>query len=312
MTRESTSPVFKGIKCIVCQNSDKSKFRIRFKKSDCEIVECLACHFHFIPPYYRRKIDYSKYKSSDVTAEIKQSNQWLKIQRNLLRFQLIQKYQKSGRIYDVGAGFGHFLLAARKLGYEVAGIEMSRANAEFAQHELGLPVKIGNFLDEPEQEFDIITLWDVLEHIDAADQVVAKAVKMLKPGGWIFIQVPQWESFFARIFQDEWWAMGLDHVNYFSKRTIRQLLENHGFEVKAIKSSIELKNILTYVILPKLHQKKKPEQSWTGAERQQEFNKLTRHPQWLLWLFVKIHNLIYKTLAFLHIDDEMIVVARKR
>ena len=312
MSPRSANPVFQGIRCIVCQNSDEKKFKIKFKKTDCEIVECLVCRFHFIPPYYRRQIDYRDYKSSDVTAEIKKSNQWLKIQRNLLRFQLIQKYQKNGKVYDVGAGFGHFLLAAKQMGYEVAGIEMSRANAEFAQTELGLPVKLGNFLDEPEHKYDVLTLWDVLEHIDAADKVVAKAAKMLKPGGWMFIQVPQWESFFAGIFQDKWWAMGLDHVNYFSKKTIRQLLENQDFEVKSIKSSIELKNIFTYVILPKLRKRRKAEQSWTGAERQQEFNKLTKRPQWLLWLFVKTHNLVYKTLAFLHIDDEMIVVAQRK
>jgi 2-polyprenyl-3-methyl-5-hydroxy-6-metoxy-1,4-benzoquinol methylase len=312
MSTQSANPAWDGIKCIVCQNADPAQFTLRFKKTDCEIVECRVCSFHFIPPFFRRQIDYTRYKTSDVTAEIKKSNPWLKVQRNLLRFELIQKYQPTGRILDVGAGFGHFLLAARQLGYVGAGIEMSRANVEFARNELGLQVKLGNFLDEPAQEYDILTLWDVLEHIDAADQVLEKATEMLKPGGFIFIQVPQWQSFFARIFKDKWWAMGLDHVNYFSKKTIRQLLENYGFEVKTIQSSIELKNIFTYVILPKLRRGKKAVTSWTSAERQQEFNRLTKRPQWLLWIFVKAHNLIYKMLACLHVDDEMIVVAQRK
>lgn len=311
MPTQPLPSAFDGIKCIVCQNTDSARFVIRFKKSNCEIVECRNCSFHFIPPFYRRQIDYSEYKSNAVTAEIKKSNPWLKVQRNLLRFELIRKYQPTGWIYDVGAGFGHFLLAAKELGYEIAGIEMSRANAEFARTELGLPVKSGNFLDDAAAEFDILTFWDVLEHIDVADQVVNKAAGMLKPGGFLFIQVPQWQSFFARIFKDRWWAMGLDHVNYFSKKTIRQLLENHGLKVITFRSSIELKNILTYVILPNLRRRKKAGQSWTSAERQQEFNRLTRRPQWLLWLLVKSHNLVYKTLSRLHIGDEMIVVAQK-
>lgn len=305
--------ILENIKCLVCQNTNKNLFKVRYTKENCAVVECQNCSFHFIPPYYRQQIDYTEYKSSDVTAEIKRSNQWLKIQRNLLRFQLIQKYKKNGKIYDVGAGFGHFMLTGKQLGYQVTGIEMSRANVEFAKKELNLPVKYGNFLDEDEhQKYDIITLWDVLEHIDEADEVVQKAAMLLNPDGYIFIQVPQWGSFFQSIMKDKWWAMGLDHVNYFSKKTITKLLAAYGFEVKTIKSSIELKNILTYVILPKLKKKKKAEKGWTAVERQQEFNKLTRRPQWLLWLFVKAHNFVYKTFARLHIDDEMIVVADKK
>ena len=304
--------IFENIKCIVCQNTDNKLFSLRFTKENCAVVQCQQCSFLFIPPFYRKQIDYTNYKSTDVTTEIKKSNQWLKIQRNLLRYQLIKKYKKRGKILDVGAGFGHFLLAGKQLGYDVSGVELSRANVEYAQKELDLSVKYGDFLEQDENEkHDILTFWDVLEHIDAADRVIKKAASMLNPGGFIFIQVPQWKSFFASIFQDKWWAMGLDHVNYFSRETIAKLLRTSGFEVKKIKSSLELKNILTYVILPKLKNKKKTEKSWTTVERQKEFNKLTKRPKWLLWMIVKVHNFVYKTLSFFRIGDEMIVVAKK-
>lgn len=304
--------IFRNIKCLVCQNDNPERFAIRYHKKNCDVVECLNCSFHFIPPYYREKIDYKNYKSSDVTREIKKSDPWIKIQRNLLRYQLIRRYKRSGKIYDVGAGFGHFMLTGQQLGFKVTGIELSKANVDFARNELNLPVKFGDFLAEDEsQKYDIITFWDVLEHIDEAEQVILKAKRLLKSDGYIFLQVPQWNSFFQRLTRDKWWAMGLDHVNYFSRRTITRLLTTHGFEVRTIKPSIELKNIYTYVILPKLKRKKKAASSWTAAERQQAFNKMTKRPRWLLWMFVKIHNLAYKTCAFLQLDDEMIVVARR-
>lgn len=309
---EMNEEIFEGIKCAVCQNSDKNLFSIKYRKTNCSIVECQRCSFHFIPPFYRKQIDYTAYKDNSVAEEIKKGDPWLKIQRNLLRYQLIHRYKKQGSVYDVGAGFGHFLLAGKMSGHEVAGIEMSKANLYYIRNELHLPVAEGNFLDVGEnKKYDIMTLWDVLEHIDEANRIIVKAAKLVKMGGFLFIQVPQIDSFFARLLKDKWWAMSLDHVNYFSRKTLRQILASHGFEVRGIKSSLELKNFLNYVILPKLRSRKKSSDSWTVAERQREFNKLTQKSRWKLWLVVKVHNVIYKTLSFFHIGDEMIVIAER-
>jgi hypothetical protein len=108
-------------------------------------------------------------------------------------------------------------------------------------------------------------------------------------------------------------------VNYFSKKTITQILEKHGYEVKKIKSSFEIKLFLMYTILPlikKLKGKKKQtikEASYgiKAAERQQYFNKFTSRPMWQLKLFVFLHNIIYNTLSALNIGEEMMVAAKK-
>ncbi len=309
---DTKSEIFENIRCIVCQNQDKERFQVKYQKENCTIVECQKCEFHFIPPCFRKSVDYSKYKSTAAVKEVAKGDIWLKIQRNLLRFGLIQKYQPSGKIYDIGCGFGHFLLTGKQLGYEVTGVEMSSANVGFIKNEFSIKVEENDFLKVSEaQPYDIMTLWDVLEHIDSADRIMEKVSRMLRPGGYVFIQVPQIDSFFATLLKDNWWAMGLDHVNYFSKKTIKQLLANHGMEIVTIKSSLELKNLFLYVILPKLRHKKKSDKTWTTVERQKEFNKLTKKPSWIRHLMVKAHNAIYKTFSLLHIGDEMIVVGRK-
>ncbi len=311
-TTKTNDEIFDHICCIVCHNQEKQQIRIKYKKENCSIVECQNCSFHFIPPYFRKSINYSKYKSAEAIKEVAKGDIWLKVQRNLLRYQLIQKYQPSGKIYDVGCGFGHFLLTGKQLGYDVTGVEMSSANVEFIKKEFNIRVEENDFLKvSEEQHYDIMTLWDVLEHIDSADKIMEKVSRMLLPKGYVFIQVPQIDSFFARLLKDKWWAMGLDHVNYFSKKTITQLLANYDIETITIKSSMELKNFFLYVILPKLKQKKKSEQTWTTVERQKEFNKLTKKPSWMRHFIVKAHNAIYKALSLLHIGDEMIVVGRK-
>jgi SAM-dependent methyltransferase len=300
------------IRCPVCGNYNSARFQVRHRRPDYAVVECLDCTFHFIPRAFRKSVDYTRYKSADVAAEVAKSDVWLKIQRNLLRYRLIRKYRGSGKIYDIGCGFGHFLLTGKQLGYDVSGVEMSRANAAYVRGALGIRIDEGDFLSEKTGgRYDILTLWDVLEHMDRADRVIEKASRMAKAGGYLFIQVPALDSFLASVLKGGWWAVGLDHVNYFSRRTVSRLLSRHGFEVVKIASSIELKNILVYVILPKLRKGRRAPRM-TAAVRQREFNRMTPNPIWMRRMMVLAHNAVYYLLSLLRIGDEMIVVARKR
>ena len=216
-------------------------------------------------------------------------------------------------MYDIGFGFGHFLLSGKQLGYDVTGVERNRASVEFVRNQFGIEVEENDFLKvQKDTTYDIVTLWDVLEHIDDADKVIGKVSRMLCPGGHVFIQVPQADSIFATFLRRNWWALGLDHVNYFSKKTIKRLLQNYGLHVVKIRSSLEMKNVLLYVILPKLKSGKQPKENWTASNRQKEFNKLTTKPMWIQRLLVGVHNIAYTFLSYLNIGDEMIIVAQKQ
>ena len=306
--------------CSVCGNSDPGKFTLKYEKENFAVVTCNTCSFHFIPPYYRKKIEYTQYKNADVTAAVRAGNNWIKIQRHKLRFKFIQKFIKSGKLFDLGAGWGHFMLAGKELGYDVYGVEISEQPFLYCVNDLKLPVDHIDFFEMDEsKKFDLITMWDVLEHIDKANDFLAKCSKLTKPGGYLFLQVPQIDSYFAERHKDNWKMMGLDHVNYFGKDTIRKILANNGYEVVKIKSSFEIKLFIMYTLLPlikKLKKKKKQNLRETNttinaAERQQYFNKFTSRPMWQLKLFVIVHNLIYNTLSSLNVGEEMMVAARK-
>jgi len=295
-------------------NSDVTQFGEKFIKDDIVVLECKICSFNFIPWYYRKNIHYTDYKDDEVLQQIRKGNNWLKIQRHLLRYRLIKKYKRSGSLFDLGAGWGHFLLAGKQLGYSVYGIEISKNPYLYAKNDLGLPVDHIDFfnLEKEKESFDIITMWDVLEHVDEASRMMEKCSGLLKKDGYIIIQVPQIDSFIARKRKEKWNMMGLDHVNYFSKKTISILLSRHGLEVVKIKSSIELKLLLMYTILPlirKIRGRKK--EIISSAERQEYYNKTAHQPKFLLRIFVLLHNVIYNTLSSLNIGEEMIVVARK-
>jgi 2-polyprenyl-3-methyl-5-hydroxy-6-metoxy-1,4-benzoquinol methylase len=308
------------IYCSVCNNQDPDKFTLKYEKEHYAVVTCDTCSFHFIPPYYRKKIKYAQYKNADVTAAVRAGNNWVKIQRHKLRFRFIQKFIKSGKLFDLGAGWGHFMLAGKELGYEVYGVEISEQPYLYCVNDLKLPVDHIDFFEMDEsKKFDIITMWDVLEHIDKANDFLEKCSKLTQPGGYLFLQVPQIDSYFAKRHKDSWKMMGLDHVNYFGKETITKILAHNGYEVVKIKSSFEIKLFIMYSILPvlkKLKGNKKQNLRETNlginaAERQQYFNKFTSRPMWQLKLFVFVHNIIYNTLSKLNIGEEMMVAARK-
>lgn len=307
--------ILKDIECKVCYNNDTTKFISKFEKNGVNIVQCEKCEFIFIPPYFRKDINYEDYKDDAVLKTIIEGNDWLKIQRHLLRFKTIKKYQKKGRLFDLGVGWGHFLYTGKLLGYEVGGIEMSKMSYKYAKEYLKLPVEEKDlFKYEAKTEYyDIVTMWDVLEHIDDCDKVIEKCFTMLNTGGYLVIQVPQIDSYIAVKQKEKWQAMGLDHVNYFSKKTITNLLEKKGFEVIKIKSSIEVKLFLMYSIYNKKRKKKEGASvKITAAERQAYYNQKVDKPKWMLKIMVFFHNIFYNLLSFLRIGDEMMVIAQKK
>ncbi len=306
--------------CCVCGNTNSKQFNLKYKKENFAVVVCQICDFHFIPAYYRKTIQYTQYKNADVTQAVRSGNNWVKIQRHKLRFKFIRKYIKCGHVFDLGAGWGHFMLAAKELGYSTSGIEISEQPYLYCVNDLKLPVQHIDFFDlDPQLKYDVITMWDVLEHIDKADEFLKKCNEHTKDGGYLFLQVPQIDSYFAKKHKDNWKMMGLDHVNYFGKKTITEILKRNGFEVLEIKSSFEIKLFVMYTLLPFLKRFKSKEKkslretntTINAAERQNYFNKITKLPKWMLRIGIGIHNLIYNFLSWIGVGEEMMVAAKK-
>lgn len=308
------------IKCCVCGNQHPDQFQLKYQKEKFAVVTCNVCNLHFIPPYYRKRIEYTQYKNQEVTNAVRAGNNWVKVQRHKLRFKFIKPFVKSGKLFDLGAGWGHFMLAGKELGYDVYGVEISEQPYLYCVNDLKLPVDHIDFFEmDEEKKFDLVTMWDVLEHIDKADVFLDKCARLTKPGGYLVLQVPQIDSYFAKRHKDNWKMMGLDHVNYFSKATITKILAAHGYEVVKIKSSFEIKLFIMYTLLPLLKKLKGSKKQTVreanvtinAAERQQYFNKFTSKPMWQLKLFVWVHNIVYNTLSFLNIGEEMMVAAKR-
>jgi len=135
-------------------------------------------------------------------------------------------------LIDVGCYTGVFVEIAARHGWDAWGVEPSRWAVERAQ-ERGLRVVQGTLdtADLPEAYFDVVTMWDVIEHIVDPRGTLQQAHRLLKPGGLVVVHTIDIDSLFARLMGARWpWLMEM-HIYYFSRRTLRAMLEECGFQV---------------------------------------------------------------------------------
>ncbi len=135
-------------------------------------------------------------------------------------------------LLDVGCYTGVFVEIAGRHGWDAWGVEPSRWAVEQARGQ-GLRVVQGTLETAhlPEAYFDVVTMWDVIEHLADPRGVIDQVYRLLKPGGLLVVHTIDIESPFARLMGARWpWLMEM-HIYYFSRHTLRAMLELCGFRV---------------------------------------------------------------------------------
>jgi SAM-dependent methyltransferase len=146
----------------------------------------------------------------------------------------IAAHAPRGRLLDVGCGHGLLLDEARRRGFEVVGLELSRAAAAHARDVLGLDVRCEPFEDFRDAEgFDVIVLADVIEHLDDPLRALDACADLLRPDGVLAVVTPDPASPTARLAGRRWWAYIPAHANLLPRRTLRELLAARGLVVSA-------------------------------------------------------------------------------
>ena len=149
------------------------------------------------------------------------------------RQQVERRAPAPGRLLDVGCATGLFLKTMRDGGWQVAGVELNEYAAAHARNLFDLEVVTGTLeaFSYPPASFDVITMWDVLEHVFDPKQTLAQAAELLKAGGLLVLSTPNPTCFEARLFGSCWigWERPR-HLHLFSPEVLRRYLERAGFE----------------------------------------------------------------------------------
>ncbi len=140
---------------------------------------------------------------------------------------------KKGTFLDIGCGNGRFLIACKYKGFGTYGIEGSVAARSVAsKKELFIYTK--DFLSQEfkSKKFDVVTLWQVLEHIDDPNRYLSKIKKIIKKDGLLYIGLPNIESTQYLMFRSRWFHLDLPrHMFAYSPRTLKAMLKKNGFDI---------------------------------------------------------------------------------
>jgi len=197
------------------------------------VVKCRRCGLVYINPRPNAPDVLDDYQG--VVDELyveEREGRVLTFQRHLRPLERIAGPPDGKRLLDVGCHIGVFVEVAQQGGWDAQGVEPSRWAAEQAQSQ-GLKVVAGTLATSglKDASFDVITLWDVIEHVPDPQGELCEVHRLLKPGGVVVIHTIDIESPFARLMGRRWpWLMEM-HLYYFAPRTLRRMLEEVGFEV---------------------------------------------------------------------------------
>ncbi|MCW8914451.1 MAG: class I SAM-dependent methyltransferase [Magnetovibrio sp.] len=154
------------------------------------------------------------------------------------------------KMLEIGCGLGNFLLSAQQRGYDVHGIDVSQSAVDQANKALGENRAQAGFLENlnlTPGSYDIVVLADVIEHVRDPKAFLELVRTLLRPGGILFVAVPSLDSLSARLMGRYWVEYKLEHLFYFNRKTLTQLLGTNGFEKIKIRPGHKMLS-LDYIV----------------------------------------------------------------
>ncbi len=235
-------PTTKHNTCLLCTSSDLEKLE---HYQEVGLVKCKSCNFVFSEriPTLGDLIDYysNNYQRTSYLSPItvKRYNELL---------DGFEPFRKTGKLLDVGAGYGFFLEIARERGWEVHGTELTE---EAVEHCRGKGIKMfqGEFhdLDLDPDSYDVIISIEVIEHINTPKDYVSTAKKILRKGGLFYLTTPNFNSILRYRLKEQYNVIEYpNHLCYYTSRTLTKLFTENGFQPMNMKTTgLSLTRLLT-------------------------------------------------------------------
>jgi len=221
--------------CDATNPKDLMQVRCYASQELLNVVSCVNCGLVFLSPKPDKSKGLAYFDNAYSQAEGFEDHSYYInheaiFERNKNRFKLIDGLKTDGKkILDFGAGQGHFVKVAQDKGWHATGLELSEqaiiaAKKNFDIRLLDSTDKLGD------NKFDVITLWDVIEHLEYPKEILVMLSKFLKPDGYFIIETSNIDSLDYLANKKKWGYWHIDHYFYFSEKTLKLLLDNIGFK----------------------------------------------------------------------------------
>jgi 2-polyprenyl-3-methyl-5-hydroxy-6-metoxy-1,4-benzoquinol methylase len=223
--------------CPLCIASATAHFmhapdRFHWRRDEYELLRCSQCSCVWLanPPAPN---EMGLHYSEDYHKAIMAAGEGSAITRWRTQREQIFKRKQGGNILDVGCSSGGFLGTMRSDSWKLFGIEMEASTAERARTATGAEVFVGDVVDAPFAggSFDVVTCFDVLEHVYQPRKFLTKILEWLKPGGILYVGIPNIASWEARSLGTYWYGLELPrHLFHFSPQSLKYLMTSVGFQ----------------------------------------------------------------------------------
>ena len=198
-----------------------------------QIVECSHCGLVYANPRWPIGTVLDAYAAvEDETYVEERHGRELTFRHHLRQVERIVGPADGRALLDVGAYIGVFVEVAAAAGWRAEGVEPSAWAAAQARRR-GLAVHAGTLASValPAESFDVVTLWDVIEHLSDPAAELERARQLLRPGGWLVVHTMDIGAPLARLMGARWpWLMDM-HLYYFDRRTLPAMMAAHGFDI---------------------------------------------------------------------------------
>ena len=232
------------VPCNLCGSHERQPF---CPENGRGLVQCQRCGLVYVSPRPDPNELYALYGETyfhnDDSGTVGYTN-YIRDERNIRqtfagRLARIERFVKPGKLLDVGCAMGFFLSEAAKRGWQVQGLDVSNFAVQYTKEHFGFDVQHGSFsdLEYPEGRYDLVTMWDVIEHVPDPASYVEKVARLLRPGGIFSLATPDIDSIPARLTGKRWvgYKLSEEHVYYFSAATLRRMLDQYGFDVVDVR-----------------------------------------------------------------------------
>ena len=225
--------------CLACGGRD---FELWVRQGAYEIFRCRVCGLGVTSPapsgeqltecnrgaygakdragvYYSRRVELKKRYSSYI--------------------QRIKRFRPSGALLDLGCNVGVFMNVAREKGFSVTGVELNADCAAYGSENCNLDIRRGTLIGAAfrDESFDVVTMYDVLEHVPEPGALLSETIRVLKPGGLLVVQSPNLNSIMAWLLKENWnWLTPPDHLYHFTPEALKMMLKNAGFRIVKVQT----------------------------------------------------------------------------
>jgi SAM-dependent methyltransferase len=205
-----------------------------------QLVRCTRCGFQYVNPRLRSDLIFSSYTEGEDPAYVSQVEARERTFAGALD-EIARIAGGKGKLLDIGTAAGAFVAAARSQGWDAEGCEPNKWLAEWGARHYGITIRQGSVYGQPyqRQSFDVVTLWDVIEHTPNPRQMLDRCRDLLKPGGVLVVNFPDIGSWIAWGMGRRWLFLTSVHLFYFDRSTMRRMLESAGFTVERTRPHVQ-------------------------------------------------------------------------